>query len=56
MGFCEMGRLVEEILNYENECIDFLLLFDRRRVFDVSYDTTIRCLLEDKVFGLQYLL
>ena len=49
--FVRWGRLAEEKLNYEKECVDFLLLCDGRQVLDVSYATTIGCLVEDKVWS-----
>ena len=48
-GFVRWGRLAEEMQNYEKGCIDFFLLCDGRQVLDVSYATTIRCLVEDQV-------
>ena len=43
--------MAEEIQNYEYECVDFLLLSNGRHVLDVSYNTTIHCLVEDKVWS-----
>ena len=48
-GFVRWGGLVEEIHNDEEECVDFLLLYDGRQGLDVSYATTICCLVEDNI-------
>ena len=32
----------------KKKCVDFLLLSDGRQAQDISYATTIRCLVEDK--------
>ena len=53
-GFVRWGRLAKEIQNYEKGCIDFHLLCDGRYVLDVSYATTIRCLVEDKFWSMIY--
>ena len=50
-GFMRRGRLVEELQIYEKECVDFLILSSGRQILDVSYATTIRCLVEDKVWS-----
>mgnify|MGYP006962893981 FL=1 len=47
----QWGRFAEEIQNYEYECLDFLIVSDGRQVLHVSYVTTIRCLVEDKVWS-----
>ena len=49
-GFVRWGRFAEEIHNYENECVDFLILSDGRQILDISYATTICCLVENKVW------
>ena len=54
MGFCEMGWLAKERHNSEKDGVDFCLLSDGRQVLDVSYTTTIHCLVEDKVWSTIY--
>ena len=42
---------MEEIQNYERDCVDFLLLSNGRHVLEASYTTPIHCLEEDKVWS-----
>ena len=35
-GFVRWGKLAEEMHNYENGCVDFLLLSDGRQVYWMS--------------------
>ena len=48
-GFVRWRRLAEEMHNYEKRYADFLLLFDGRRVLEVSYPSKIHSLEENKV-------